>query len=76
MSSWFLSVAVVGLERTFFEVSENVGVVELCAVVYQPVNIECPIAFPFDVCLTTREDTTGKRDFYVIAWTIITIVAL
>ena len=44
MSSWFLAVAVVGLERIFYEVSENVGVVELCAVVYQPVNIECPIA--------------------------------
>ena len=50
--------AVVGLEQTFFRVSEDVGVVELCAVVYTPI-IECPIEFPFDVRLSTRDDTAG-----------------
>ena len=50
---------VVGLERTFFSVSEDVGVVELCAGVYFPV-IDCPIAFPFDVRLSTRNDTAGN----------------
>ena len=52
------AVAVVGLEQTFFRVSEDVGVVELCAVVYTPI-IECPIEFPFDVRLSTRDDTAG-----------------
>ena len=50
---------VVGLEQTFFSVLEDVGVMELCARVYEP-NIECPIAFPFDIHLSTRDDTAGK----------------
>ena len=53
--------AVVGLERTFYEVTETVGVVEVCAIVYQPDNsITCPIAFPFDVSLSTANDTAGS----------------
>ena len=54
------TVARVGLERTFYSVSEDVGVVELCArVLYEPV-IECPIAFPFDVRLSTSDNTAGN----------------
>ena len=57
------AVARVGLERTFFSVSEDVGVVELCARVFEP-DIECPIAFPFDVRLSTRDNTAGKRNVH------------
>ena len=57
--------AVVGLERTFYQVSENVGVVEVCAIVYSPnitcPNITCPIGFPFDVRLRTRDGSAGKE---------------
>ena len=52
-----------GLEQTIFTVQEDVGVVELCAIVYEPSGIdcaECPIAFPFDVRLSTRDDTAGE----------------
>ena len=52
--------AVVGLEQTFFRVSENIGVVELCAIVISPV-IMCSIAFPFDVHLSTNDDTAGNE---------------
>ena len=48
----------VGLERTFYNVSEGVGVVELCAVVYEP-NITCPIEFPFNISLSTADGTAG-----------------
>ena len=48
----------VGLERTLYNVSEGMGVVELCAVVYEP-NIACPIEFPFNVNLTTADGTAG-----------------
>ena len=48
----------VGLERTFYNVSEGVGVVELCAVVYEP-NITCPIEFPFNISLSTANGTAG-----------------
>ena len=47
-----------GLERTFYNVSEGVGVVELCTVVYEP-NITCPIEFPFNVSLSTPDGTAG-----------------
>ena len=45
--------AVVGLERTLYQVSEDVGVVEVCAIIYHP-NVTCPIEFPFTVNLTTN----------------------
>ena len=50
----------VGLERTFYQVSEDVGVVEVCAIVYSP-EIDCPIAFPFDVSLRTVDGSAGKE---------------
>lgn len=53
-----MSVAVVGLERTFYSISEDVGVMELCIVVIFP-NITCPIEFPYDVILSTIDGTAG-----------------
>ena len=47
-----------GLERTMYSVSEDVVVVEVCAIVYSPA-IDCPIAFPFDVSLSTSDRTAG-----------------
>ena len=52
------AVAVVGLETTFYSVLEDVGVVEVCAIIYNP-NISCPIAFPFGVHLSTGDNTAG-----------------
>ena len=51
--------AVVGLEKTFYQVTENVGMVEVCAFVDSP-NITCLITFPFDVNLSTS-DITGTH---------------
>ena len=56
----FTAEGVVGLERTFYQVSEDVGVVEVCAIVYSP-TIDCPIEFPFDVRLSTRDGSAGKH---------------
>ena len=49
-----------GLERTFYQVSEDVGVVEVCAIVHSPV-IDCPIEFPFDVTLSTLDGSAGEE---------------
>ena len=54
----FTSEAVVGLERTIYSIFEDVGVVEVCAIVYSP-TIDCPIVFPFDVSLSTSDNTAG-----------------
>ena len=58
LSLYIFPGAVVGLEPTFFNVSEDVGVVQLCAIVISPV-ITCPIDYPFDVRLSTDDGTAG-----------------
>ena len=47
-----------GQEMILYIVSEGVGVVELCAIVYEP-DIICPIEFPFNVSLSTADGTAG-----------------
>ena len=64
----FYSVAVVGLEQTFFNVSESTGVVELCAIVISP-HMDpdcpnCPVGFPFDVQLSTFNGDASKQFVY------------
>ena len=43
-----------------YQVSEDVGVVEVCAIVYSPSGI-CPITIPFDVALSTLDGTSLNR---------------
>ena len=50
--------AVVGLEQTFYYISEDGGAVEVCVVVHLP-DIDCPIQFPFIVLLSTRDFSAG-----------------
>ena len=52
------TVAVVGLERTFYLATEGVQELELCVTVHRP-RIKCPIAFPFDISLFSSDNTTG-----------------
>ena len=59
--NFFSSEAVVGLEDTFYRVSEGVGFVEVCAIVYHPV-FECPIDFSFDVDFSASDGSAGKDD--------------
>ena len=49
-----------GLERTFYQVSDGVGVVEVCAIVHSPV-IDCPIEFQFNVTLSTLDGSAGEE---------------
>ena len=49
-----------GLEKMFHQVSEVEGVVEVCVIVSRPNgNLTCPISFPFDVTLSTEDDSAG-----------------
>lgn len=60
----------VGLERTFYNFSEAVGEVEICAVVYNPTT-ECPINFPFDLRVSVTNSTAGTEfssALYVSLW--------
>ena len=55
--------AVVGLES--FTVSEDVGVVELCAHVFEP-DIDCPVEFPFTVVLSSTDRTAGMYTWHIV----------
>ena len=55
--------AVVGLESTFYDLLEDAGQVQVCTIIYSP-KIDCPIAFPFDVILTTINGSAGKKIKY------------
>ena len=53
----------VGLGETFYRVSEGVGFVEVCAVVYRPSgNLVCPIDFAFDADFSTSDGSAGNDD--------------
>ena len=49
----------VGLEQTFFKEMEDVGVIELCAVVFEP-SINCPMKIPFQIELYTTDGSASK----------------
>ena len=67
--------AIVGLEKTFYQVTEDVGVVEVCAIVYSPnANLTCPISFPFDVSLSTGDDSAGIRHCSTVCIYMMTVV--
>ena len=51
-------VAVLSVERSFYEVSLDEGVVEVCTNISTPIT-ECPIEFPFEVRLRSSETTAG-----------------
>ena len=48
-----------GLETTLYTVLENVGVVEVCTIVYSP-SVFCPISYPFEVTFSTDDGTAGN----------------
>ena len=55
----YYTAAVVGLERTFYQISEDVGVVEICAIARNS-TIVCPIAFPFNISFSKTDTTAGN----------------
>jgi len=50
--------ATVGFEETVYEANEASGMVEICAVVYEP-NVDCPVEFDFNVTFQTRDGSAG-----------------
>ena len=67
MECFLSTVGIVGLQRTGYTVMEDVGVVEACVIVYEPnENLDCPISFPFDVSLSTEDDSAGITIQYVL----------
>ena len=51
--------AVVGLNRTYYLVTEDtIGGIQICVTV-KGFSVECPIEFPFSVNLTAIDGTAG-----------------
>ena len=57
--------ATVGLEKTFYNITEDVDVVEVCVVVHSPSDINCPITFPFDVHFLSRDVSASKLMLFI-----------
>ena len=55
---FFNTVAVVGLERPVYNVSESVDFVEICIIVTSPVT-SCPTPYPFTLTLSSSDDSAG-----------------
>ena len=51
-------IAVVGFEETSYEVQRSEGVVQVCAIVFTPENVSCPITFDFSLLISI--DDKGK----------------
>ena len=51
------SAVTVHMEQVTYEVEENVGSVEVCAVIRSPPGVECPVDFSVSVTISTSDDT-------------------
>ena len=59
-------VTVMGLEKTYYPVSEEtIGGVEICVTVNGS-SVGCPIEFPYSVTLTAKDGTAGT--YVVNVW--------
>ena len=58
----FYAVGTVGLKMTFYQVDEDAGFVEICAVVLEP-TIICPIDFDFSVSLSPLDGSAGVNNY-------------
>ena len=47
------------MEQVLFEVMEDVEIIEMCAIVFEPYT-NCPIHFSFNIRLHTADGTAGK----------------
>ena len=57
-------VAVIGFEKTYYEVQGSKGVVEACATVFGPEDVSCPIEFDF--LLSISIDGGGNYDLLTV----------
>ena len=60
MNFTIVSGAVVGLERTHYNVSEEDGEIEVCAIIRHPNNVECPVEIIFRVLLFATDGSAGN----------------
>ena len=53
--------AVVGLEKTFYTVTQEDEMIDVCVVVKNPnyEGEECPVASSFDIVISTVDDSAG-----------------
>ena len=54
-----MSGAIVGLERTHYNVSEENGTVEVCAIIRNP-HIECPVEKTFMMSISSADGSAGR----------------
>ena len=58
--SMFSLEVTVRMEDVVYQVSEDVGSVQVCAVIHNPHSTDCPVDFAISVRLSTADDTAGS----------------
>ena len=70
---FYTSAAIVGLESTSYKVTEDVGAVQVCIIVYRGLvycptgDVPCPVDFVFDVSLSASNSTITGDDYHYIS---------
>ena len=49
------------MESAVYQVSEDGGSVEVCAVIWSPPGVVCPVNFSISVTVTTSDETAGTK---------------
>ena len=57
-TAFFILAAILGLKNTLLTVTEDSEEAELCLLIESPLN-DCPVPFPFQIYLSTFNDTAG-----------------
>ena len=47
------------IESAVYQVSEDVGSVDVCAVIQSPPGVECPVEFSISVTISTSDGSAG-----------------
>ena len=58
-----------GLEKTYYTVHEDEGVVNVCASIFT--TADCPVSFPFNVLLSTVSDTAKGTALLFISYIVL-----
>ena len=59
------SAVTVHMEHVTYQVDEDEGSVEVCAVIQSPSGVECPVDFSVSVTISTSDDTACMYIIYI-----------
>ena len=59
------SAITVGIEKPDYQVAENTGSIQVCAVIRDPRDASCPVDFPISFIFLTSDDSAGTANIII-----------